>query len=253
MRSSLLPNFSLKTTRFSLGLFILLVLSYFGTTITSGNVSAALSFPTNFSQPWGLFTYPLAVLGGGAGLANLILTLFLTMYFLTTVESQFGTVRTMLYYLGCMLAVAFFLTLGCRLLEVPFVLTAGTPVTLTLFGLYVGQHKRAQTGLFGSSYIQIEFILGLFTLLTYLPFLDFSKGPMIGLFAVLPVGLAYWFSDVFVKFRVGETSARTRVPTKKDLRPDSYFEEARRREKEREERERLRKLFESSLDEGDDR
>ncbi|MBS1720933.1 MAG: hypothetical protein JST35_10840 [Armatimonadetes bacterium] len=253
MRSSLLPNFSLKTTRFSLGLFILLVLSYFGTTITSGKVSAFLSFPTDFSQLWGLLTYPLAVPGGGTGLANLILTLFLTMYFLTTVESQFGTLRTMLYYFGCMMAVAFFMVLGAKLLEIPFVLSAACPVTLTLFGLYVGQHKRAQTCLFGTSYIQIEFILGLFTLLHYLPFLDMYKGPVLGVFAIVPVGLAYWFSDVFVKFRVGETSERTRVAPKKDRMPESYYEEARRREKEREERERLRKLFESSLDEGDDR
>jgi membrane associated rhomboid family serine protease len=253
MQRAIFPNFSLKTTPVSIGYFTLLVLAYFGTTATNGEVASKLAFPTTFTQPWGILTFPFAVQGGGGGLASLILTLILTMFFITQVERTMGSMKTLTLWIGCVLAMALFVTIGAKLCEVPWVISSREPVILALFALYVGQFKRTSASILGAGGIQIEIILLIFTVIAYLPYLDLPKGAIFGLFAIAPTGIGYWGSDFFVRSRVGKTADRTRVADKRDLRPDSYFEEARRREKEREERERLRKLFESSLDEGDDR
>lgn len=73
--------------------------------------------------------------------------------------------------------------------------------------------------------------------------------PIVGVFAVLPLVGCYYFAADKIGFLPFRRAAGPRASWKAHERRDSgYFADVRKREKERDERERLRKLFESSLD-----
>jgi hypothetical protein len=77
------------------------------------------------------------------------------------------------------------------------------------------------------------------------------QAPLLGAFACIHLIIAYYFAAnrfEAVPYRQGEgrvNPARMKATEKKDK---SYFEEVRKREQERAERERLRKLFEDSME-----
>lgn len=85
-------------------------------------------------------------------------------------------------------------------------------------------------------------------------FVFFATRPEFAPFAAIPFILAYFFAANKLPFAPYSRSAVFGAPTKKWERYDKkYYQEVRNREKEREERERLRKLFEGSLNEDSDR
>lgn len=77
-----------------------------------------------------------------------------------------------------------------------------------------------------------------------------SYNPRLALFAVLPLGAAYLYAanliPGLVYGRAGRGTSSTRATGPRWM-SDEYVEKAKKREKEREEKERLRRLFENSL------
>lgn len=79
-------------------------------------------------------------------------------------------------------------------------------------------------------------------------------GPAMGLFACVPLLAAWAFASGRVPGLYYGSSSPKRKAWKPQEKDDRFFDDVRRREKERDERERLRKLFEGSLkDDEDDR
>src|SRR2546421_141626 len=77
-----------------------------------------------------------------------------------------------------------------------------------------------------------------------------TQPPQLAPFAALPLLLAYLFAANKLPVSYSRHDRRYTAPAKKTERYDrKYYEEVRRREQDRNERERLRKLFESSVNE----
>lgn len=78
--------------------------------------------------------------------------------------------------------------------------------------------------------------------------LFFTYPPILAPFVALPLALAYMFAADMLPIRYSQRAVATAAPSKTQVKKEKdYFDKVHAREQERAERERLRKLFESSL------
>ncbi len=201
------------------------------------------------SKPWSLFTYPFAYMGLGGinALISMALLLAWMMFSCASIERQIGTARYAIVWVAmtvipAMLALGAMAMMGAGIgLLGPFLPIAGVSV------VWCTRNKHASMSLFGIlplNGIMMGWIVVAGT------FFQFGMGaPLMGALMCVHLGLAYLFGeDKIPFFPYKPLGVGPSKPTKEQIRRESEFrDDVRRREQERGERERLRKLFEGSI------
>jgi hypothetical protein len=210
--------------------------------------SLAFDSATALTKPWTFFTYPF-VTGAGTGPLGLF---FLCMWLWGIggwVEKDLGTPK----YLATWFAFSGLCALGVFI----------GSLVLGHSGAFVGAWTAvaALTIIWGTrnpdAPLRLMFVLPITG--KYLAWLAaalvlFGTTPAMAPFAAVPLALAYAFAANKLPFATYSRGGYATKPSRQEtMRDKRYYEEVRHREKEREERERLRKLFEGSLTDDPDR
>jgi len=225
--------------------------------MTQGTFGLRLSFYSDFSQPWGVVTYPFASYGLGTGFVWVLLLFYWFWWVASDNERMLGTAKFVAVFFGFAVAALVFLFIGALLHRMLFVepgpnLSGLELVTAALTVMWCVRNKGAMVRMFAILPVS-GLILGWITVgIVLFGYGSIYRSPLMGVFACLHLGLAY----LFVIGRVpGLTYARpsqsSKVLKAQEQRSRAYYDEVSRRAKDREERERLRKLFEGSLKDED--
>ena len=208
--------------------------------LTQGRASMALALVDPVSRPWGLVTYPWAYspLGSSFGLIFLAFFAIWLLRYGSSVERDMSTPRFAAFWAAATLLpalVAASLRLG---LAEPWLPTSAVVVA------WCARNRNAPICFWG---ITVSAALLAAFLSASVLFAYGAGSPLFGLLMALPLALAWAFGADRTPLRYSGAVARrkresvVRGATKYD---ESYFENVKDREIEREERERLRKLFE---------
>lgn len=204
---------------------------------------------------WTFFTYPWAYLPLGDGL-QLMCFVFL-MYWLiqcgVSVEREIGTLRFVGFWFGATLLAGLAMILGASACHIPVAVVAPYLPISALTIVWCVRNRTASVMLFG--FLPLSgFWMGWATVVGDV-LLYGAHNPLLGVFACVHLGAAYLFAADKLPFapyategpyrtgrriRPKEKEATTRGQARYD---QSYFDEVKRRETEREEQERLKKLF----------
>lgn len=220
--------------------------------LTSGRLAEPLVFePAGaLARPWTFVSYVLAYSPFG----------FLAAFFIglwlwglgQVVESDLGTPRFLGFFFGitALGAIAFFLG------------SVATGLTATLSGAWIP--TAAVTVAWGTRYpnlpVRFMFVLpltGRWLAWIAAALVFFGTGnPLLALFSAIPLVLAWAFAADKLPFlpysaRFGRSGRSRRERQREQLEHERYLENVRKREQERREKERLRKLLESSIDDSD--
>jgi len=241
---------------FTIGVCMALVLSSLTFWVSQGQGLEWLAFSRLWlGKPWSILTYPFSYVGVG-GISELLWFLLLLGWLLMaggSIERQIGTQRYALFWVAMTVLPALCLWLGMMALGMsgavtgPYLPVAGISVA------WATRNRTAPVSLMGivpltGMWIGVIVVAGTF-------FMYGSRNPAIGFFSIIHLALAYAFADNKIPgFGFTTITNRAYRPSKQaQIKEDTYFDDVVRREKEREERERLRRLFEGSLNDKDDR
>lgn len=240
------------------GLAIAVVASFLLDWLFHLGIADALFYsPSRLSMPWTLATYPFAIGGDGRMLINLVFAVLWIWWIGSVVERDMGSARFAGYWVGMSILAALSITLFASFMGVTQFPLSG--VWLPEAALTVAWATRYPNSIIQLIVFPIQakwlgFLTAGLVLFQYgTPF------PLVGVAAVLHLVLAWAIAAnqiPFISYKAGTGEGfrfrRSGALTRQDLKPDSFFEDVRRREKERKEREELRKLFERSLIEDPD-
>ena len=239
-------------------LIVVLGLCYVLAWVTKSDVFVhGMWFAGEFTKPWSLLTYPFASAGIGGNLIWELLLLFWLYWIGGDLEREIGSARVFATFFVASVLGAISVFVAWQ-----FTHNTGVPGSPTgympLFGslipigaLTVAWGVRNQTAcvrlwmvipITGKWIAIIEAGLVLFVM--------GEASPIVGVFALGPLGVAWAYAAnrlPGVPFGKSEIKS-SRAAKATERREDSYYDDVYRRAKEREERERLRKLFESSLE-----
>lgn len=225
--------------------------------LMKGKLAAPLQFWTNWSQPWGLITYPWASAGQGQELFWFLIELYWLWWVGSAAEVQLGLKKYLGFFLISSVLAALFIYAALVMvapgLYLPILGGPGLPIAALTVAW--GSRNRNQTILLMGLIPIPGWILAWLTVaLTLFGYGSMYSAPLVGLFACIHLGLAYLFAMnripgiTYNQSAVGLRSRPNASILKKSEKLDkSYYDDVKRREKEREERERLRKLFEDSM------
>jgi len=209
-----------------------------------------LSLKTFSQVPWGIVTFPLATPGAPAEITGVLFTC-LWVYFLgRTLEEDLGG--------GLMLAVFGGLTLissGSWLLGSLAVnaspLLAGVSLPMAAMSVVWAMRNPEHTILFMMIIpLKAKYLAVLMAVITL--FTAGAASPFMGVFALIPLVVALLYATNRIPgLRYGVAPADSAYKKKNNEEFLKFQDEVRKKEKEREERERLRKLFEASLRDDD--
>lgn len=208
------------------------------------------------NRPWSLITYPLFVMGGDGSGAFFLIILFYWMYSICgAVEERLGAVKLWIAFFALSFIFAVSVFLGY------FLIAFGQAAFDTsLSGPYLGVAALtvAWAAIYPDSIIRLFFLIPVqakwvAVIIAALVLFGYgNRAPIIGIFAVAPLGLAWMWGRRGLPWPM-EGKARETVAKKKEEHFRVFIDDVKTREKEREERERLKKLFESSLDDPEDK
>lgn len=168
------------------------------------------------ARPWTLLLYPLADVGNGSAIIGVLFLSYWLYMIGSSLEKEIGT----------------------------GLLAAATGI-LTLAG---GLAWWLGGSLMMPAAVQMAKWLAVLTAVVVL-FISGSGAPLMGVFALLPLLLAFLYATNRIPgLKFGATVADVKSSKKQRQEFDNYMNDVYKREQEREERERLRRLFESSLD-----
>lgn len=199
-------------------------------------------------HPWSILTYPYAA---DASQSAFIIVLFecFWMYGIGGgVERELGTTKFLLFWIAMTILPALFMFAAMVALHVEAPLVF---MYLPLSGITVAWCARNPNA--KVLFMMVIPILGKWIgwITVGIVLFDYGRGnPLLGVIACLHMLVAYLYATnriPFLQYSSSPLFTRKREGWKPVERNDSYFAEVRKREKEREERERLRKLFEGSI------
>lgn len=215
------------------------------------------------SKPWTLLTYPWAGTPFFDGL-QLIFFVFMVMWMFwtgTSVERDLGSAKYItLWIIVILLPALFIVGLGPMVGKVGAIGTWLPMAAVTV--IWCLRNQTQEIRLYGIIPLSGK-ILAVVTVISTI-LLSGAGNPLFGVVSSLHLGVAAAFALNLIPFwtysrgasSFGKSKLSDRPNLKKSERMDKgYYDDVKKREKEREERERLRKLFESSLedDKGKDR
>lgn len=215
----------------------------------------------SFSRPWTLITYPFALetlAGGGFGI---IWLLFLALWLYQVggqIEGELGTKK----YVGLWLILTVLPALVLlptafmnpdKLFARPVFLAGSLLPVGGITVVWATRYPTAPVSMFGVIPLQAKWI-GYFMVAAVILSYGGNGNFFVGLLAAAALLFPFFFARNQVPGFPYSTTYSKAKPSKEQIKKEKeYFDDVKRREKEREERERLRKLFESSLDEDDKR
>ncbi|HEY0866563.1 MAG TPA: rhomboid family intramembrane serine protease [Fimbriimonas sp.] len=229
----------------TIGVIAALVAAFLLSWFTSGQPFGLLALIPERLLPWTLLTYPLAHTGDGTGLIWFLFLLLWLYWVGASVEQELGPRKYALAWLAMILIPAVVLGLGS--------LAFGRPVTLygahlPLSGLTVAWGVRNSGSiirLYGIIPLSGRILAILTVVLVFFGYGTMS--PLIGVLAVAHLALAWLFGMNRLPGFSYSRPVEVYKPSKAQLEKEARFrDEVRQREKERLERERLRRLFEKS-------
>jgi membrane associated rhomboid family serine protease len=217
----------------------------------NGSLSEPLQFKTEFSQPWGLLTYPWASTGNGMGLLWFLLEMYWLFWVGGATEQDLGTKKYLAVFFGSAVAAALFLWLGLALVypgqSLPIVQGPGLAIS-ALTVIWGVRNPTVCIRLMMCIPVAGWILAWLTVALTLFGFGSLYHAPLIGVFAIGHLGLAYLFAaNRLPGVTYGRQDVSRAAMKATERRDKSYFEDVRRREQDRAERERLRKMFEDSM------
>lgn len=227
-------------------LLVMIVAAFLVDWSSVGALTQALGFDAaDFGQrPWSLLTYGFAT---GGSFFGTVITCFMLWWFGGSVERELGTWNFLIFFLAMVVLPVLFFLAGSAFMA------HSVPVFgmyLPLAGVVIAWATRNPT-----FKILIMFCLPLDAkwigwLTAGFVFFGYGFGaPALGVLAVLHLILAHFYAANKLPFVPWGKSIGHHKPTgwKPQERDDKYFENVRDREKERQDRDRLRKLLEGSV------
>lgn len=197
-------------------------------------------------NPWSLLTFPLASSGSGGMIFFVILTCLWTYMIGKSLESDMGP--------GLLLGVFGVLTLSASTAWIlGSLIVGGSPL---LAGIFLPLSALTVIWAMRNPEHSILFMMVIPVKAKYLAVISavivlFSSGgetPLLGVFALLPLLLGFLYATNRIPgLRFGAAPVENVQKKKSNEEFRRFQDEVRKKEKEREERERLRKLFEASL------
>lgn len=248
---SLFRGFRASQTPVTLGLAVAIgasfLLAWFG---LRGIFFDLLAFQPDLAlgRPWTFLTYPISSLGDGNSLIGVVFLIWWLLGIGSVVEQDMSSPRY-----GIFLAVMTVLASVCA-----FVGSLFAPGGY-LVGAYV--LAVAVTVVWGTRYPHstIQFMMVIPIKAMWVAWLSVAilffgtNNLVLAVFSVIPMGLAYLFAANKLPVTYNKPYAYAHKPSKRQLRQEKeYYDDVKRRERQREERERLRQLFERSLIEDPD-
>lgn len=200
------------------------------------------------AQPWTALTYPLSSTGNGRE----ILFVFITCWWLSMVA---GALEARLKTAGLLAASGMLLLVsaGAFVLSgflVPTSALAGTSLLIgaltVLWGVQNKDHQVLLMFVIPIKAIWLAAVTAVIVLFGY-----GTTHPVAGLFALIPLAVAYVWGSGLVKLPKPDGIKEAKAKKKQSADFDNFMDDVRRREKEREEKEQLRRLFERSLRDDD--
>ena len=193
------------------------------------------------SRPWSYFTYPLTVPLEG-GFAGPIFTVFLLLWVYqigTQIESALGMPRFIgLWLAGTLLPAILFTIPGTQApLSGPMLPVAVLTVA------WATRNANSQLMIFGIVPLAAKWIGAIFALGVFARYYPLGVAP--ALVSLLPLALTYAFAAEKIPGLAWAAPAVNRKKSKEEKRKEiDFLDEVRKREKERDEKERLRRLLE---------
>ncbi len=221
--------------------------------LTMGRFGFKLSYASDFSQPWGIVTYPFASYGYGTAFVWILLLFYWFWWVASDNERLLGTPKFVAAFFAFALAGIAFLTIG-GLLQRTTILEPGPNlsglelVTAALTILWCVRNKTAGVRLFAVLPISGLILAWITVGIVLFGYGSLYQAPLMGVFACLHLGLAYLFAEGRIPgVSASRPSETSRVLKAQEKRKSKYYDDVQKRTKEREERARLKKLFEGSL------
>lgn len=217
----------------------------------------AFDTATLSAHPWTVLTYPFAQSGFGPSLFWFLLSMLWLFSFGSAVERDLGQRRFTFLWIVATLLGAVALLLGAFLLKTGVGLSSIMLPVSFITVTWCGRNPNASIVLFG-----IVPLLGKYLAVLSVLLVLFAMGegsPMMGILAAAPLAIAWLFGQnklVFAPYGGAKTGGVYRPKSaaekkREDERHFEFQEDIRRKQKEREEKERLRKLLEGGVQEGD--
>ena len=207
-----------------------------------------LSFHSSEPQVFALLTYPWAISAAiGIGIIYFVFLLAMLLFIGGSIERELGSLRFVGLTLVMILLPALLMYAGALVLHAPVALYG---IALPICGLLVvwcNRNLSQSMNLMGILPISARWIgwltvIGLFTMYG-------ASNLLIGAISCLHLLLAHLFATNKIPgVLYSQPVYQAKQSKAARERDQAYFQEVKAREKEREERERLRKLFEGSLD-----
>lgn len=223
----------------TIGLILSLIASYLLMWFTEGRPFSSLIFDPAHPLPWTPLTYPFA----GEGPVIFFLFMLLWLYWIgSSLEHDLGSRKFGVLCLVMTLLPVLFLGFGSLLVQRPTSLANELLPLAALTVAWGTRNSSLPVRLWGIIPVTGAMIAILDVLIVI-----FSYPPIVSWLAVLPLGFAYLFAKNKVPFFTYSKPVYAYKPSKQKVQEEArYFEEVKKREQERAERERLRKLFEKS-------
>lgn len=196
------------------------------------------------SAPWTFLTYPLFPAGG-------LLAVLLGGWWLWgiggAVEKEIGWLRYLSMVLAVTILAPLFMWLGAAITRSDGTLAGYWMILPTVTVAWATRHPSDNVLFMLMLPIQGRWI-GWISVL----FVFFGSPPQLAPFAVIPLALVWAFADGRLPISFRPTQSRAGARSRSGLPiDDNFLSDVYRREKEREERERLRKLFEDGMVDND--
>jgi hypothetical protein len=233
----------------TVGICTVIVLMAVLSVFTKPSTLAPFMFePDWLSKPWSILTYPFVyLLSDAIAIIFLIFTVMWTLWVGGTIERDQGPVRYAIIWGVFTVLSAVCLLIGWNATHVAAPLYGPWLPLGALTVIWGFRNRTAPVMLFGVIPLT-GYWLALLTVA--MVFVDYAHPVIVlGIFACLPLLLAYAFAvDRIPRLQYAVPKPVYRPSKAQQLKEQNFFDDVRKREKEREERERLKKLFESSFD-----
>lgn len=194
--------------------------------------------------PWSVFTYAFAYPGAGASIFFFLINLLWLFWIGSAVEAITGKTGLLIHYSVAIIMHGALGFIAAAALP-PFALSGPFLAISWLTVLYAARAPEAQIMFWGLIPIKLKWLAVFIAVIDIM--MSGSPNPIHGLIVTSPLLLAWFYGRDMLPIRVGQSSGRKRKRKEtKDF--DRFYSKVRDKSKEREERERLKKLFEDSLD-----
>lgn len=207
------------------------------------------------AQPWAVLTYPLAYDGDGRNAINVLLLGYWLYSTTTMVERELGSGWTIGIYVIGVLLHGIAALLGGAVIADPILVWSSWLPTAFMTIVWCARNQSVVIRLFLIIPVSGRLLAALTALLTMLYYGTAATygaasrpTPLFGIIVILPLILAWAYGLDRLPLRYGPLRHNPTSNKKTQKEFDQFITKVRDREKEREERDRLRKLFEDSLD-----